>query len=110
MMREAASAGKPYGLALLDVQMPEMDGWTLARSIQADPALVGTLLIVLTSFGQTLSPAELKVAGIEAYLTKPVKQVAPVRLSGQFHGEKKYVQTDRGGGDSDFLGTQSGAR
>ena len=74
MMREAASAEKPYGLALLDVQMPQMDGWMLARSIQADPALVGTLLIVLTSFGQTLSPAELKTAGIEAYLVKPVKQ------------------------------------
>ena len=74
MMREAASAGKPYGLALLDVQMPHMDGWMLARSIRADPALVGTLLIVLTSFGQTLSHAELKAAGIEAYLTKPVKR------------------------------------
>ncbi|HSZ76324.1 MAG TPA: response regulator [Chthoniobacterales bacterium] len=74
MMREAASAEKPYGLALLDVQMPQMDGWMLARSIRADPALVGTLLIVLTSSGQTLSPAELKAAGIEAYLVKPVKQ------------------------------------
>ena len=74
MMREAASAEKPYGLALLDVQMPGMDGWMLARAILADPALVGMLLIVLTSFGQTLSPAELKAAGIEAYLVKPVKQ------------------------------------
>ena len=51
----------PYDLALLDVQMPEMDGWMLARAIQADTALVGTLLIVLTSFGQTLSPVELIV-------------------------------------------------
>ena len=74
MMREAASQEKPYDLALLDVQMPKMDGWMLARAIQADPALKGTLLIVLTSFGQTLSPAELKAAGIEAYLVKPVKQ------------------------------------
>jgi PAS domain S-box-containing protein len=74
MMREATAAEKPYDLVLLDVQMPEMDGWMLARAIQADPVLVGTMLIVLTSFGQTLSPAELKAAGIEAYLVKPVKQ------------------------------------
>jgi PAS domain S-box-containing protein len=74
MMREAAAAKKPYDLVLLDVQMPEMDGWMLARAIQADTALVGMMLIVLTSFGQTLSPAELKAAGIEAYLVKPVKQ------------------------------------
>ena len=74
MMREAASMEKRYHLALLDVQMPEMDGWMLARAIQADPALGETALIVLTSFGQTLSPAELKAAGIEAYLVKPVKK------------------------------------
>jgi two-component system, sensor histidine kinase and response regulator len=74
MMREAASTKKPYSLALLDVQMPKMDGWMLAHAVQADPALAGTLLIVLTSFGQTLSPVELKAAGIEAYLVKPVKK------------------------------------
>jgi len=74
MMRDAASIGKPYSLALLDVQMPEMDGWMLARAIQAEPTLAGTRLIVLTSFGQSFSLAELKAARIEAYLVKPVKQ------------------------------------
>jgi CheY-like chemotaxis protein len=74
MLQAAAEADRPYLVALLDVQMPGMDGWTLARAIQADPALVGTRLIVLTSFGQAVSPAELKAAGIEAYLVKPVKQ------------------------------------
>jgi PAS domain S-box-containing protein len=74
MMREATAAEKPYALVLLDVQMPEMDGWMLARAVQADPALVGMMLVVLTSFGQTLTPAELKEAGIEAYLVKPVKK------------------------------------
>jgi CheY-like chemotaxis protein len=74
MLRTAAEAGQPYHLALLDVQMPEMDGLTLARAIKSDPALAGTWLIVLTSFGQAFSPAELKATGIEAYLVKPVKQ------------------------------------
>jgi signal transduction histidine kinase/DNA-binding response OmpR family regulator len=73
-LRTAAEAGQPYHLALLDVQMPEMDGLTLARAIKGDPALAGTRLIVLTSFGQAFSPAELKAVGIEAYLVKPVKQ------------------------------------
>jgi two-component system sensor histidine kinase/response regulator len=73
-LRTAAEAGQPYHLALLDVQMPEMDGLTLARAIKGDPALAGTRLIVLTSFGQAFSPAELEATGIEAYLVKPVKQ------------------------------------
>src|SRR5208283_1858303 len=46
----------------------------LARAIKGDPALADTRLVVLTSFGQAFSPAELKAAGIEAYLVKPVKQ------------------------------------
>ncbi len=74
VLKAAAEAGRPYHAALLDVQMPEMDGWTLARAIRTHPALAGTRLIVLTSVGQTFDPAELKAAGIEAYLVKPVKQ------------------------------------
>jgi two-component system sensor histidine kinase/response regulator len=74
-LRAAAAAGKPYDLALLDVRMPEMDGLTLARAIKIDPAIARTRLIVLTSLGQALSIAELKAAGIEAYLGKPVSQL-----------------------------------
>ena len=73
-LRAAAAGGKPYSLALLDVQMPEMDGFMLARAIKIDPAIARTPLIVLTSLGQALSTAELKEGGIEAYLVKPVKQ------------------------------------
>ena len=41
MLKTAATAGLPYHVALLDVQMPKMDGWTLARAIQANSALTG---------------------------------------------------------------------
>jgi two-component system sensor histidine kinase/response regulator len=73
-LQAAATKGEPYHLALLDVQMPELDGFMLAAAIKADPSLTATRLIVLTSSGQALSSAELKARGIEAYLVKPVKQ------------------------------------
>jgi two-component system, sensor histidine kinase and response regulator len=73
-LRAAVGEGQPYDVALLDVQMPEMDGFTLAAAIKGDPALADTRLIVLTSMGHALSSAELKQLGIEAYLVKPVKQ------------------------------------
>jgi two-component system, sensor histidine kinase and response regulator len=74
ILRAAATAGTPYDLALLDMQMPEMDGLTLARAIKADPAIASTRLIILTSLGHLLSTQELKAAGIDAFLVKPVKQ------------------------------------
>jgi len=74
LIRLAAAGGKPYSLALLDVQMPEMDGFMLARAIKTDPTIAKTPLIVLTSLGQSLTTADLNDIGIEAYLVKPVRQ------------------------------------
>ena len=74
LLRAAVAEGKPYDLAILDMHMPEMDGLTLARAIKADPAIAATRLIVLTSMGYMHSQDELKAAGIDAYLVKPVKQ------------------------------------
>ncbi|MBV9999605.1 MAG: response regulator [Verrucomicrobia bacterium] len=74
LLRSAAAAGEPFEVALLDVQMPEMDGIMLARAIRADPLISGTRLIVLTSLGQVLSPSEMKELGLDAYLVKPVRK------------------------------------
>ena len=73
-LRAAVGEGQPYNVALLDVQMPEMDGFTLAAAIRADPVLADTRLILLTSMSHAVRSAELKQLGIEAYLVKPVKQ------------------------------------
>ena len=74
LLREAVAEGNPYDLALLDMQMPEMDGLTLARAIKADPTLAATRLIILTSLGEVSSKEELEAAGIDAFLIKPIKQ------------------------------------
>jgi len=74
LLRTAVADGKPYDLALLDMQMPEMDGLTLARSIKADPSISSTRLIILTSMGYMHTQDELKAAGVDAYLVKPIKQ------------------------------------
>ena len=56
MMRDAAVAGKPYDYALIDFQMPEMDGLALVRAIRGDPVIGTTRLVILTSHGQSLKP------------------------------------------------------
>jgi signal transduction histidine kinase/CheY-like chemotaxis protein/HPt (histidine-containing phosphotransfer) domain-containing protein len=73
-LREARSAGDPFRVAILDMQMPGMDGETLGRVIKQDPALKDTRLIMLTSVGGRGDAARFAEAGFDAYLTKPIKQ------------------------------------
>src|SRR4030095_7020152 len=61
-------------LALLDFQMPGMNGLELARAIKADPLLRSLRLVLLSSIGQRGDGAEARYVGIAAYLTKPIRQ------------------------------------
>ncbi len=71
---EAAEAGEPYPLVLLDGHMPEMDGFTLAARIQADPRLAQAAVLMLTSAGQPDDVERCRQLGVRAYLTKPIRQ------------------------------------
>jgi two-component system sensor histidine kinase/response regulator len=73
-LRLAQHNASPYALAVLDYQMPGMDGIALARAIKADPALAPTRLILLTSFGSRVHSEEARRAGIAADLLKPIRQ------------------------------------
>jgi CheY-like chemotaxis protein len=73
-LREASAAGDPYQVALLDYQMPGMNGATLAAAIEADPLLTGTVVIMLTSVGHWSEVRHMQGAGIDACLVKPVRQ------------------------------------
>jgi two-component system sensor histidine kinase/response regulator len=65
----------PYQIAILDMQMPEMDGFQLATKIKADSRLFpNTRLMMLTSQGQRGDADKLKTAGFNAYLNKPIDQ------------------------------------
>jgi len=73
-MRAAQRAGDPFRFALLDYQMPGMDGATLAWTIKADPEIRDTVVILLTSVGHWTAAKEEEGAIIDAALVKPVRQ------------------------------------
>ena len=67
-------AGAPFDLVLLDAQMPEVDGFTVAERMKADPKLADVPIMILTSAGRSDDFAHMRELGIAAYLVKPVKQ------------------------------------
>jgi two-component system, sensor histidine kinase and response regulator len=73
LLRSAHLAGDPFHLAILDHDMPEMDGEALGRAIKADVELKDTVLLMLSSRGQRGDARRMKEAGFAAYLTKPAR-------------------------------------
>jgi PAS domain S-box-containing protein len=73
-LRRAFVASDPYQLVLLDMQMPGTNGLTLARSIKAESDLANVRLVLLSSIGGRIDSEELRAAGIDNCLVKPIKQ------------------------------------
>lgn len=72
LLKGAAARGEPFDVAILDLQMPRMNGLELAQKIKSDPQLTAIPLVLLTSMGMRGQAEEAKQVGIAAYLTKPV--------------------------------------
>ncbi len=73
-LERASASGTPYVLAILDVQMPVMDGFELAQRILVQPKYEGATVMMLTSEGQRGHAARCRELGVASYLMKPIAQ------------------------------------
>ncbi len=64
----------PFDIAVLDMQMPGMDGIAVGRAIKNDDKLKNTSLVMMTSMGARGDAHRFKEAGFTAFLTKPIGQ------------------------------------
>jgi PAS domain S-box-containing protein len=71
----AHEQGDPFQVAVLDMQMPDMDGATLAQLIKSDEHLSGTHLVLLSSVGDRGDARRFAQIGFSGYLTKPVRHM-----------------------------------
>jgi CheY-like chemotaxis protein len=74
-LHEATRSGHPFTLAILDMQMPDIDGLTLARMIRHDARITPLKLLMLSSSAGA-DGTDLRSAGLDAHLHKPVHQSA----------------------------------
>ncbi len=85
-IRAAHAAGDRFDIAVIDMKMPRMDGIELAGELRADPDLADIRLVLVTSLHSADEVSRARAAGIEVYLSKPVKRMELFRSLAQAIG------------------------
>jgi CheY-like chemotaxis protein len=66
-----AAAYRP-DLVLLDIGLPGMDGFTVARHLRSQPELAGVMLVALTGYGSEEDRRQTQAAGFNHHMVKPL--------------------------------------
>jgi signal transduction histidine kinase/ActR/RegA family two-component response regulator len=70
---QALAENDPFRIAVIDMQMPGMDGEILGRIIKSDKRLAGTRMMILASLGTRGDARRFQDIGFAAYSTKPIR-------------------------------------
>jgi two-component system, sensor histidine kinase and response regulator len=99
-LRNAALEGMPYDVVLLDYHMPDMDGLAVARAIGALADLPQPKIILITSLGDKLTPAQMESHHLSSCLLKPIKP-APLfeSIREALHAGENHRQLEENGMD-----------
>jgi CheY-like chemotaxis protein len=76
----ASIESSPPDVALLDIGMPEIDGYEVARRVRGDTRYQRMLLIAVTGWGQETDKARAMAAGFDLHFTKPVEPQQLIEL------------------------------
>ncbi len=75
MLQQAAKTKDPFSIAVIDKQMPGMDGEMLGKKIRYEKQMESLKLVLLTSLGSRGDARHFSEVGFDAYLTKPVRHL-----------------------------------
>jgi PAS domain S-box-containing protein len=72
VLKQAARTSEPFQIAVLDMDLPDMDGVDLGRQIASDPELEPTALYLMTGSGRIVDGARLQALGFKGQIAKPI--------------------------------------
>src|SRR3954454_8750628 len=61
-----------YDIILIDLNLPDMNGYKLAAKLRTDPRMNETVFVALTGIGSFVDPDAAAASGIDVYYTKPM--------------------------------------
>ncbi len=96
LLRQGVAADDPFRIAVIDMQMPAMNGEDLGRIIAADRHLAATRMVMLTSLGGRGDARRFEQLGFSGYAAKPVRHSdlqAILVLSLRNNGDRQTIVT-----------------
>jgi len=66
------AASQPFDLILLDIQLPKMDGYTVARELRSNASIVHIPIVAVTSYAMAGDREKALAAGCNGYIEKPI--------------------------------------
>lgn len=98
-VEEAATGGEGLrqaqelrpALMLLDIILPEIDGWTLARMLRADPRTCDAVILALTALTGANDGARSLASGFDEVLTKPVLPRTLAAVVGRYVADRPKI-------------------
>lgn len=80
----AAVAGEQPALVLLDIQLPQLDGYTIAKELKLDAATRAIPIVAVSSFAMPGEKAKALALGCAGYIEKPIKALTFVDMVRSF--------------------------
>lgn len=85
----AAVAAERPALILLDLQMPGMDGFEVARRLKSDPRTRGITIVAMTAYAMKGDEERARAAGCDGYIVKPIDVLAlPKQVAAYMGGDQ----------------------
>jgi CheY-like chemotaxis protein len=71
----ALAAERLPDLIVLDLMMPEIDGWAVAEKLRADPATAEIPIVVVSALADSANKRRGEEYGVAGYITKPIEDI-----------------------------------
>jgi CheY-like chemotaxis protein len=91
--RVMGDQSKPYDVVLMDIQMPNMDGYKATRIIRANSDLQKLPIIAMTAHALTEERQKSLVAGMDEHITKPIEAKQLLETLARFSGRHLKIET-----------------
>ncbi len=99
LLASAHGEGKPFDLCILDIQMPDMSGFEVARAIRLQPGSIGQIPLLAFSSSTSQNSSHFHQAGFNGFLPKPARPEKLVEMLSRILGSQQGVMEEESNGN-----------